>query len=230
MKTAEIAVISTTSPKEALIEIVPLFERASGHKVNITYGAGSEMGGQIRSGATGDLLIAPGELVGPLIKEGRVLARSVVNFARSGSSVAVRAGAPKPEISSPEQFRDALIAARTVSFSRGVSGLLFLKMIARLGIADRIKEKAVMPQPGELVGAVVARGDAEMGIQQLSELIFVPDIDIVGPLPRELQEEIVYGASMLLGIKQPEAAKEFVKFLRAEIAASIIRKNGMEPI
>lgn len=230
MKAAEISVISTTSPKGALIEIVPLFERASGHKVNIIYGAGSEMGGKIRSGALGDLLIAPGEFVGPLIKEGRVLAGSVVNFARSKSSVAVRAGAPKPDISSPEQFKDALVAARTVSFSRGASGLLFMKVIARLGITERIKEKAVMPQRGELVGTVVARGDAEIGIQQLSELVVVPGIDIVGPLPGELQEQIVYGASMLPSIKQPEAAKEFVKFLRSESAAPIFKKKGMEPI
>jgi molybdate transport system substrate-binding protein len=226
---AEIVVLSTIASKEALIELIPIFERTSGHKVNITYGAGSEMGNRIRAGATGDLLIAPEEFTDPLIKDGKIVAGSRVEFARSGSGVAVRAGAPKPDISSSEKFRDALLAARTVSFSQGASGLLFMSALDSLGIAEQIKAKAVMPQPGELVGAVVARGAAEIGVQQFSELLPVTGIDIVGPLPGNLQRMIVYGVSVLPGTTQPEAAKAFVNFLRSETAAPIIKKKGMEP-
>jgi molybdate transport system substrate-binding protein len=229
MNAAEIVVISTTASKEALIELIPLFERASGHTVAVTYGPGSDIGNKIRSGLTGDLLIAPSEFSDPLIKEGRIVAGSRVDFALSGSAVAVRAGAPKPDIGSSESFKNALIAAGTVSYSRGASGLLVLDVIERLGIADLVKKKTVAPAPGELVGAVVARGAAELGIQQLSELLPVSGIEIVGPLPAELQKSIVYGVSMLPGSKQPDAAKAFAAFLKSPTAASVLKKKGMDP-
>ena len=183
MNAADIVVLSTTSAREALTELVPMFQSITGHTVSVSYSPGSGMGDRIRSGAAGDLLIAPAEFSDPLIKEGRLIAGSRVDFARSGSAVAVRAGTPKPDIGSPESFKQALIAARTVSYSRGSSCLQFVEAIARLGIADVVKQKSVLPESGELVGAVVARGAAEIGIQQLSELLPVPGIDIVGPLP-----------------------------------------------
>jgi molybdate transport system substrate-binding protein len=229
MYAAEIVIISTTASKEALVELIPLFERASGYTVAATYGPGSEMGNKIRSGLTGDLLIAPSEFTDPLMKEGRIVAGSRVDFALSGSAVAVRAGAPKPEIGSSASFKQALIAARTVSYSRGASGLLVVDVIERLGIADLVKQKTVVPEPGELVGAVVARGAAELGIQQLSELLPVSGIEIVGPLPAELQRSIVYGVSVLPGSKEPEAARAFVVFLRSPTAASVLKKKGMDP-
>jgi molybdate transport system substrate-binding protein len=158
MNAAEVIVLSTTSAREALAELVPMFQRTSGHTVIVTYSPGSGIGEKIRSGAAADLLIAPAEFSDPLVKEGKLVAGSRVDFARSGSSVAVRAGAPKPDLSSPESFKQALLAARTVSYSRGASGLQLVEVMARLGIADVVKQKSVFPEPGELVGAVVARG------------------------------------------------------------------------
>jgi ABC-type molybdate transport system substrate-binding protein len=152
MYAAEIVIISTTASKEALVELIPLFERASGYTVAATYGPGSEMGNKIRSGLTGDLLIAPSEFTDPLMKEGRIVAGSRVDFALSGSAVAVRAGAPKPEIGSSASFKQALIAARTVSYSRGASGLLVVDVIERLGIADLVKQKTVVPEPASWWG------------------------------------------------------------------------------
>ena len=230
MNAADIVVLSTTSAREALAELVPMFQSSTGHTVSVSYSPGSGMGDRIRSGAAGDLLIAPAEFSDPLIKEGRLVAGSRVDFARSGSSVAVRAGAPKPDISSPDSFKQALIAARTVSYSRGASGLQFVEAIARLGIADAVKQKSVPPEPGELVGAVVARGAAEIGIQQLSELLPVPGIDIVGPLPAPLQKEIVYGTSALPNGKAPEAAKSFAAFLTSAAAKPVLKKHGLDPM
>src|SRR4051812_43219925 len=227
---AELVVLSTTAAKESLFEIIPAFERASGHKVNFTFTNGPVMADRIRAGLTGDLFIGPDEYAEPLVKEGKLVTGSRVDFAYSGASVAVRSGAPKPDISTPEKFKIALLAVKTVSYSGGASGLEFVRGLERLGIANEVKAKRVELQQGETVGALVARGAAEIGIQQLSELLIVPGIEILGPLPGDLQRKIPYGAYALPGSTQKDAAKAFVDFLRSETAAAILKKKGMEPI
>jgi len=228
VEAAEIVVVSTTAIKESLIDIVPLFERASGHKVNITFGSGPTVFERVKAGATGDLFLGPDEFSEPLLKEGKLVASSRVDFAHSGASVAVHAGAPKPDVSTAERFKAALLAAKTVSYSGGASGLFFARVLDRLGIAEEIKAKLVVPR-GEPVGAVVARGEAEIGIHQLSELLPISGIDIVGPLPAELQRKIVYSAFAFPASTQQEAAHMFVSFLRTGVAGAIIRRKGMEP-
>ena len=228
VEAAEIVVVSTTAIKESLIDIVPLFERASGHKVNITFGSGPTVFERVKAGATGDLFLGPDEFSEPLLKEGKLVASSRVDFAHSGASVAVHAGAPKPDVSTAERFKAALLAAKTVSYSGGASGLFFARVLERLGIAEEIKAKLVVPR-GEPVGAVVARGEAEIGIHQLSELLPISGIDIVGPLPAELQRKIVYSAFAFPASTQQEAAHMFVSFLRTGVAGAIIRRKGMEP-
>ena len=228
-QSAEIIVFSTISAKEALIELVPAFERASGHKINITYAGGSGLSKQILGGTQGDLFIGPEEFSGPLIKEGRLLAGSRTAFARSSTGLAVRAGAPKPDISSPEKLKRALLAAGAVSYSAGASGMHFVKVLERLGIADVIAAKRVVPRAGELVGAVVARGDADIAVQQISELLPVPGIDILDPLPAEFQQTISYGATAFPQSTQREAAQAFVQFLRSEDARTVLRKKGLDP-
>ena len=230
-KAADLVVISTTAAKEALIELVPMFERASGHKVDITYGGGGSIAGRIRSGAlAGDLFIGPEEFSDPLLAEGKLIAGSRVAFAHSGSSVAVRAGEPRPEIGTPELFKRALLAAKSVSYSTGASGMQVVRALASLGIAEQVKAKHVAPQPGELVGSAVARGAAEIGIQQLSELLHVAGIDILGPLPGALQKVIVYGATGMFGARQLEAAQAFARFLRSPEAGPVIKRKGMDPV
>jgi molybdate transport system substrate-binding protein len=227
---AEISVLSTTASKEALLELVPMFERASGHRVNITYGGGVDMTNRVRGGIAVDLFIGPAEFTDLLLREGKLVAGSRVDFARSSTGVAVRAGATRPDIGTPEKLRAALLAAKSVSYSAGASGIHFVKVLERLGIAQQVQSARVAPRPGELVGAVVARGAAEIGVQQISELLPVEGIDILGPLPGELQQVIVYGASALPLSTQHEAAMEFVAFLRSGHAAPVIRKKGMEPL
>jgi molybdate transport system substrate-binding protein len=226
---AEIVVFSTISCKEALLELVPEFERESGHKVNITYAGGSGLSNQIREGTRGDLFIGPEEFSGPLLAEGRLLAGSRTAFARSTTGLAVRAGAPKPDISSPEKLKSALLAAGSVSYSTGASGMHFVKVLERLGIADVIAAKRVAPRPGELVGAVVARGDADIGVQQISELLPVSGIEILEPLPAELQQPIIYGATAFPQSTQREATQAFVSFLRSKAAHAVLRRKGLDP-
>jgi len=228
-QSAEIVVFSTISAKEALIELVPEFERASGHKINITYAGGPGLSQQILGGTQGDLFIGPEEFSGPLLKEGKLLAGSRTAFARSTTGLAVRAGVAKPDISSPEKLKSALLAANAVSYSAGASGMHFVKVLERLGIADAMAAKRVAPRAGELVGAVVARGDADIAVQQISELLPVPGIQILDPLPVEFQQTIVYGASAFAQSAQRDAALAFVNFLRTEAARAVLRKKGLDP-
>ncbi len=227
---AEIVVLSTTAAKEALHDIIPLFERTSGHKINITYGNGPTVVERIKAGATGDLFVGPDEFTDVLIKDGKLVAGSRVDFAHSLTGVAVRAGAPRPDIGTPDTFKSALLAAKTVSYSAGSSGLYILNVFERLGISEQIKAKRVAPQPGELVGAVVARGAAEIGIHQFSEFLPVSGIDVIGPLPGDLQKTIVYGAAVFPMSTQREAGSAFVGFLRSPTAAAIVKKKGMDPV
>ncbi len=226
---AEFVVYSTISAKEALIELVPEFEHASGHKVNITYAGGSDLSKRIFNGTQGDLFIGPEEFSDPLIKDGKLLAGSRTAFARSSTGLAVRAGVPKPDISSPGKLKSVLLAAGSVSYSAGASGMHFVKVIEQLGIAEAIAAKRVVPRAGELVGAVVARGAADIAVQQISELLPVPGIAILDPLPAELQQTIVYGATAFPQSAQRDVAQAFVNFLRSEAARAVLRTKGLEP-
>ena len=226
---AELVVVSTISAKEALIELVPEFERASSHKVNITYAGGPGLANRIREGLRGDLFIGPEEFSDPLIAEGRLLGESRTPFARSTTALAVRTGAPKPDISSPEKLKRALLAARSVSYSAGASGIHFVRVLERLGIAAEIAAKRVPARPGELIGAVVARGESDIGVQQVSELLPVPGIEILGPLPAELRHTIVYGATAFPGPTRGAAAQAFVTFLRSAAAHTVLRRKGLQP-
>lgn len=230
-RAADLVVVSTTAAKEALIELIPSFERARGLKVEYISGGGASIAGRIRNGElTGDVFIGPEEFSAPLIADGKLVAGSTVAFAHSGSSIVVRKGAPRPDVATPEAFKRALLGATSVSYSTGASGMQVVRALDMLGIADAVKAKHVAPQPGELVGAVIARGAAEIGIQQLSELLHVPGIDILGPLPGALQKVIVYGATLMTGSARAELAQSFVRFLRAPEAAPVIKRKGMDPV
>ncbi len=228
-QSAEIMVCSTTSAKEALIELVPEFERASGHKLNMNYGGGSVLSKQIVGGLGGDLYIGPDEFSDALIQQGALLAGSRTVFALSRAALAVRAGAPKPDISTPEKLKNVLLAAGKVSYSAGASGIQFVRILEQLGIADAIAAKRVAPNPGELVGAVVARGAADIGVQQISEFLPVAGIQIIEPLPQAFQQPIPYGATAFPKSAQRDAARAFVNFLKSEHARKVLREKGLDP-
>lgn len=226
----EIVVLCTNAAREALHALVPLFERTSPHRIKLTVGGGPGMAAKIRQGAVADLFIGPREFSDPLLAEGHLAAGTRVDFARSSAGVAVRAGAPRPDIGSTQAFKRALVAAKSVAYSAGASGIHFETVLAALGIAEQVKAKKATPRPGELVGAVLERGDAEIGVQQMSELIPFKGIDILGPLPVELQKEILYGATRMATARTGDAAQAFVHFLRSAAARPIIEHSGMSPI
>ena len=226
---AELTVIASTAMREALEELLPMFERASGHKVTVSFQSGALLPVKVREGAHADLVVTTPDTIDALVKDGKLVAGSRVDFVRSGVGVAVRAGAPKPDIRTPEAFKTALLAAKSVGISKGPSGVYLMSVMTRLGIVDEIKAKAVMPELGQRVGTLVARGEAEIGVQQITELLPIPGIDFVGPLPNELQTAIVYASARSTNAKEHDAANALVKFLSSEAVAPIIKKMGLEP-
>jgi molybdate transport system substrate-binding protein len=226
---AEINVIASTAMREVLEELVPMFERASGHKVVLSFQSGAVLPVKVKEGAQADLVVTTPATIDDLVAAGRVLANTRVGFVRSGAGVAVRAGARKPDIGTPEAFKSALLAAKSVGYSQGPSGVHFMSVLERLGIADQIKVKGVVPPLGTRVGTLIAKGEAEIGVQQITELLLIPGIDFVGPLPRELQANIVYATATPANAKERNAAAALVRFLSSEPALPVIKKLGLEP-
>ena len=224
---AEVSLLSSTAMREVLEELVPAFERASGHKVAITFQSGVNVSARIREGAIADVVITTGTALDELAKEGR--GRQPRRFRPRRVGAAVRAGAPKPDIGTPETFKSALLAAKSIGYSRGPSGVHFESVMKRLGIFDQVKGKLIQPELGVRVGALVAKGDAEIGVQQINELITIAGIDFVRPLPNELQTVLVYSTGLPATAKEREVARALVKFLTSEAALPVFKKLGMEP-
>ena len=217
--------------KAVMLELIPEFERTSGKKLAITWASTAMLLDQIGQGASGDLTILTAEAIDGLIAQGKVVAGSRVDLARSAIGIAVRKGARKPDIGSTQALREALLAAKSISYSRtGISGIYFPTVLERLGIADEMKGKIVIPDTGVMVGDVVVKGDAELGIQQISELLPVAGIEIVGPLPPELQKMTVFSAGLFAGSQEAEAAGALLRALAAPAARPLYRAKGMEPV
>jgi len=232
---AEVHVMISGGLTAAYNALAPEFERMSGHKVITAYGP--SMGTTINAipvrlerGEPADVLIMVGYALGDLIKQGKVVADSRVDLVNSKIGVAVKAGAPKPDISSADALRRALLAAKSVAYSDSASGVyISTEMFNKLGIADQMKDKA-KKIPATPVAEIVASGEAELGFQQISELKPVAGIDIVGPLPDDLQKVTVFSAGIASVSKEPEAGKALIEFLASPAARDTIVKSGLEPI
>lgn len=224
----EIKVMASAAFDEAYKVLTPAFEQASGHRV-VTVGAPSvDMMTRLKAAEAYDLVIMAGYFIDELIAAGVIVPGSRVDLAKSGVGVAVRAGAPRPDIGSVEAFKHTLLAAKSIAYSAGPSGVYLAGLFQRMGIADDLKPK-IKQFKGVPIGAVVARGDAEIGFQQVSELLPVPGIDFIGPLPDTIQQVTTFSAGLHAHAKEPDAAKAFVTFLTAPAADPVIEKAGMQP-
>jgi molybdate transport system substrate-binding protein len=218
--------------KAILADLTPEFERSTGHKLIINYAPADAVKAKIIAGDAADVAITLKPLVAELAKDGKIVGG--VDIGRSFIAVAVRSGAPKPDISSVEAFKRSLLAAHSIAYSDppkgGISGIYFARLIDRMGLADQMRPKTrlVAPGGGPLVEAV-AKGDAEIGVDQLSSLVNKPGIDVVGILPKEFDIDIVMSAGVIVGARQPDAAAAFVRFLSSPTAAPIITARGMQP-
>jgi molybdate transport system substrate-binding protein len=232
---AEIRVMISGGLTAAYKELVPEFERLTGNKVLTAYGpsmgtTANAIPIRLERGEPADVLIMVGYALGDLVKQGKVVADSRVDLTKSLIGIAVKSGAPKPDISSAEALKRALLAAKSIAYSDSASGVyVSTEMFAKLGIADEMKDKA-RKIPATPVAEIVARGDAEIGFQQISELRPVAGVDIVGPLPSELQKVTVFSAGIATVSKEPDAGKALIKFLASPAASATIIKSGMEPI
>jgi molybdate transport system substrate-binding protein len=225
----EIKVLSTQAPEQAYRELVPQFEKASGHTVTTVFTGTLDVQKRIAAGEAYDLIIMAGPALDDFIKSGKIAPGSRVNIARSGVGVAVRAGAPKPDIGTTEAVKKTLLAAKSIGYSTGPSGVYLTGLFQRLGVADAIKSKLKQTPTGIFVGNIVADGTAEIGFQQVSELAHFPGVDFVGPLPADIQEITVFAAGIQVGARQADAAKDWVKFLTAPAAAPMFKSKGLEP-
>ncbi|MDB5520173.1 MAG: hypothetical protein JWQ17_6931 [Tardiphaga sp.] len=232
---AEVKVMISGGLTAAYKALVPEFEKATGNTVVTAYGPSmgtttNAIPVRLERGEPVDVLILVGYALDDLIKKGKATADSKVELVRSPIGIAVKAGAPKPDISSVDALTRSLKAAKTVAYSDSASGVyVSTELFARLGIADEMKGKARMI-PATPVGEIVAHGDAEIGFQQISELKPVEGIDIVGPLPAEVQKITVFSAGVSTTSKEPDAAKALIKFLGSAQAAPVLVKSGLEPI
>jgi molybdate transport system substrate-binding protein len=206
-------ILCTNGVKAVMVELIPAFERKMGEAVAVTWGSTVGLLKDIEAGATADIAVLTNEVIDDLIGRGKAIAGSRIDLARSAIGIAVRKDAAKPDIASAEALKRALLTAKSVAHSRtGLSGIYFPTVLERLGIVEAMKAKIVLPEAGAPVGDLVARGDAELGVQQISELLPVAGIDIVGPLPDPLQKITVFSAGVLAGAKDAKACKAFIDF------------------
>src|SRR4029434_956048 len=220
-------------------ELAPVFERSSGHHLITTRGpslgdSSEAIPNRLKRGEPADVVIGVGASIDDLSRQGLVRGGSKVDLARSEIGMVVRAGAPKPDIGSVDTFRRTLIEAKSIAYSDSASGIyLSTKLFAKLGVADQAagkSRKVKGPPSGEPVAAVVARGEAEIGFQQVSELIHEPGVTFVGAIPAELQPETFYSAALAGAVRQKEAAEALIRFLASAKAAPAIAKAGLAPL
>lgn len=231
---AEIRVITSGAFTEAYKQLIPIYEQASGHKVISAYGASignapDSIPSRFARGEKFDLVILSEGGLEALMKEGKLVKGSRVDLARSQIGAAVRKGTPKPDISTVAALKQALLNAKSVAYSASASGTyISTEMFPKLGIADQMKDKAKRIM-SERVGAVVARGDAELGFQQVSELIYFKELDFLGTIPDEVQQTIYFSSALVEGAEQQEAAKHLVRFFTSPAVANIVRATGLDP-
>ena len=226
---AELTVLTSQGVMSAVRDLAPAFEKASGHKVIVSFEAGPSLMSKINANAPADLVTHYPSAVDDLIKQGKVLAGTRTDFARGGVGLAVKSGAPKPDISTPEAFKRAMLAAKSVAYSRaGASGLYMAKLMERLGIANEMRPKTKLVD-GVPVAEIVAKGEAELALQQINVLLPVPGVDYVGPLPGDLQDYVEFAAGVLTVSKEPEVAKALARFMSSAEAVPLVKKSGMDP-
>jgi molybdate transport system substrate-binding protein len=225
----DLKVLSGNGQKAAARELCSQFERATGNKIDLRFEVNPDLKKKIEAGEAFDVALLNPPVIEALIKAGKIVAGSSRSIGRSGIGVAVRKGAPKPDIASVDAFKRALLAANAVAYpGKGASGLYFVSLLDHMGIAAEMKPK-LRPMQAEDTVDVVARGEADMVVVVATRLVDVAGIDIVGPIPEGLQTKIGFTAGLGAAAKEPEAAKALIKFLTAPAAAETLKAKGVEP-
>lgn len=227
--TTDIKGISSMATRLVLADLVAAFEQQSGCRVAIESVGGVDAARRVQAGEAFDVVILASDAIDKLIASGHVLAGSRVDLVRSGVAVAVRTGAPRPDIATEDALREAVRAARSISYSTGPSGVALAGLFERWGIAGEIRNRIVTPPPGMPVGSLVARGEVELGFQQLSELMHLEGITVLGPLPPAIQIITTFSAGVCTGTRHAEAVRAMLAFMNTPQAAEAKRRQGMDP-
>jgi molybdate transport system substrate-binding protein len=220
-------VLSSLAIREPYLELCPQFEKQTGHKVDTEWRGVVEILKRIKAGEAPDLVIGWRAAMDELGELGKVA--GIVDLAKSWVAVAVKKGAKRPDLGSAESLKRALRAARSAAYSSGPSGMYLKDLFARWGLAEEMKGRLTQTPPGTMVGPLVASGEAEIGFQQMSELQAVAGIDIVGPLPAEIQVVTTFSGGVHVAAKEGEAARAWMTFIASPRSAAVLRKHGMEP-
>jgi molybdate transport system substrate-binding protein len=229
---AEIKVLTAGAYKQVVVALVPDFEKLTGHKVTVDNDTAGGLKKRIEGGETFDVTVITPTVIDDLIAKGKIAAGSRLNLASVGVGVVVKEGAPKPDVSSVEAFKHALLAAKSVAYidpaSGGSSGIYIDKLLERLGIADQVRPKAKLKKGGHVADLIVS-GEAELGLHQISEIVPVKGAALVGPLPKEIQNTTTYAAGLSASAASKDAAQAFIKTLSGRAAAAVLKSKGMEP-
>ena len=229
-RAADIKVLASNGVKAALEELAPAFERETGNKLVISFGLAAALKRQIESGEAFDVAILTSAGIEDLAKQGKVDGASRVSLARSGVGIGIRKGGPRPDIGTPDAFKRTLLSTKSISWAKeGQSGIYFAGLLERIGIAEQMKPKVVPAATGTEVGKLVASGQVELGVILVNELMAAPGVEVLGPLPPELQNYTVFHAGVGVGSKDSSAAKALIKFLTTPSAGAVFKAKGQEP-
>jgi molybdate transport system substrate-binding protein len=221
--------ISSMATRQVLAELAVTYEHLSGQPVVIESVGGVDAARRVQDGEAFDIVVLAAEALDRLAAAGRVDPTSRVAFARSGIGVAVAAGQPRPDLRTEAALRDSILSARSIGYSTGPSGMHLTRLFERWGIADIVAARIVQAPPGVPVGDLIARGDVALGFQQLSELIHLPGIDVLGGLPSEIQLNTVFSAAISCSSSEPDAAKALLRFMVASESEAVKLRHGMTP-
>jgi molybdate transport system substrate-binding protein len=227
---AEIRVIANPGMKPVFEELLPQFEQSTGHKIVVQYGLFNQLKGPIDAGEF-DMAVTTGQVVEYLTKQNKFANGTRADIARVAIGVAIRAGAPKPDISTTEAFKRALLSAKSISYTKGSSaGTYLASLMERLGIAEEMKTKTKLMGGGGQNPKAVAAGEVELGLSIIPDIVAVPGVEVLGPLPQELQHYIVETAGVGAAVKDHTAADALLAFLKGPFAAAVFNAKGFEPI
>ncbi len=231
---AEVKVFSTIGVQSALEELAPQFEKATGHKLNITWATAAILVKRVQAGETADLMVLTKQSLDALTKDGSATAGSDATFASSGMAVVVKKGSPKPDISTPDAYKKTLLDAKAIAYSDpasgGASGVFFAKSLDRMGIADQMKTKTKHPPPSGNSANLVVAGEADLAIQQEPEVMSVAGVDVIGAPPGDLNNVTLYSAGIGKDSKQTEGGNALIKFLHTPEAAAVFKAKGLTPV
>lgn len=230
MPPRSLKLLSSMATRELLNELVAGYERKTGQPVTAEAAGGVDVAKRVRAGEAVDVVVLSSTAIDSLIAAGSLLPDSRIDLVKSGVAIAVRAGASQPGVASEEAVKRAVLNAKTLSYSTGPSGVYLEKLFQRWGILEEIRSRIVVPPPGVPVGSLVAGGTVELGFQQLSELMSLPGIEVIGPLPPEIQTITLFSGGISPGCERPELARALLDYMALPSVASVKQRFGMEAV